>query len=148
MKIIVDADACPVKRIIEEVAEHYSLEVIMVIDTSHTLYSEYSKIITVDKGKDTVDIVVINNTNKGDIVVTQDFGVAAMALGKGGFPLNQNGILFTNENMDKFLFERHLSQKARKMGKKILHQKKRTESENMKFRENLHKLCEKLIQNP
>lgn len=144
MKIIVDADACPVKKIIEEIAENYSLEVTMVIDTSHTLYSEYSKIITVDKGKDTVDIVVINNTDKGDIVVTQDFGVATMALGKGAFPLNHNGVLFTNDNMDEFLFERHLSQKARKIGKKTFHQKKRTENENMNFKKSLNKLCQTL----
>ncbi len=141
MKIIVDADACPVKNIIEQIAKAYSLEVIMVMDTSHIVNSNYSKIITVDKGRDTVDIVVINNTNKGDIVVTQDFGVACMALGKGAFSLNQNGIIFTDINMDKLLFERHLSRKIRKMGKKTTHFKKRTEEDDENFKNSLEKLC-------
>jgi len=140
LKIIVDADACPVKDEIESFAKANSMEVIMVIDTSHILTSDYSKIIVVDKGKDNVDMVVINNTCKGDIVVTQDFGVACLALGKGAHAINQNGLIFTDKNMDKFLFERHLSKQARKMGKKTTHVKKRTKIDDKKFEKSLQLL--------
>ncbi len=144
MKIVVDADACPVKDIIESVAKKYSLEVIMVIDTSHVLCSYYSKVITVDKGRDSADIVVINMTSPSDIVVTQDFGVAAMAIGKGAHAISQNGMLYTNQNMDKLLFERYLSKKERKNRNRTGHIRKRTIEDDSKFKENFEKLCNRL----
>jgi uncharacterized protein YaiI (UPF0178 family) len=79
MKILVDADACPVKNIIEKIARQYGLPVLMLIDTSHILASDYSEIILVSKAPDAVDFALINRTVRGDIVVTQDYGVAAMA---------------------------------------------------------------------
>lgn len=82
MQILVDADACPVKGIIVKIARQYKLPVTMVIDTSHELNDSYSTVITVDKARDSVDIALINLVKTGDIVVTQDYGVAAMALGK------------------------------------------------------------------
>ena len=83
MEIYVDADACPVKEIIVREAKKRKIPVTMVIDTSHELSDGYSRIITVDKARDSVDIKLINLVSPGDLVVTQDFGVAAMALGKG-----------------------------------------------------------------
>lgn len=59
----------------------------------------------VDRGADSVDIVLVNNCNKGDIVVTQDYGVAAMALGKGAYAIHQSGKWFTNDNIDEMLFQ-------------------------------------------
>ena len=82
MKILVDADACPVKEIIVRQAKKRGIPVVMLLDTSHILNDGYSKVITVDKGRDSVDIRLANLLEAGDIVVTQDFGVAALALGK------------------------------------------------------------------
>lgn len=114
MNILVDADACPVVAIIEKVAKEFNIKVILFVDTSHRLESNYSEVITVSKGLDAVDFAVIQRGKKGDLVVTQDYGVAAMALGKGLLALHQSGKRYTNDNIDQMMFERHLAKKARK----------------------------------
>lgn len=116
LNILVDADACPVKQIIVKLAKEYDIPVIMICDTSHMINDGYSEVLVVDKSRDSVDIALINRVVRGDIVVTQDYGVATMALGKGARALNQNGLIFTNENIDRLLFERFLGQKVRRSG--------------------------------
>ncbi len=140
MKILVDADACPVKNEILRVAREFGIQVIMFIDTSHILNNEYGEVITVDKGKDSVDIALINKVDANDIVVTQDYGVATMALGKKAKALNQNGVIFTDNNIDQFLFERELSRKLRRSGRIIGKTKKRQKSDDDKFEIALRKI--------
>ena len=81
MQIFVDADACPVVGIVEIIAEKYNIPTTLLCDTNHILYSDYSEVIVV--GADAVDYKLISICHKGDVVVSQDYGVAAMALGKG-----------------------------------------------------------------
>ena len=100
MQILVDADACPVKQIIVRLAKERNIPVTMLIDTSHELNDAYSTVITVDKQADSVDYALMGLLTREDIVVTQDFGLAAMVIGKGAKAVNQNGMVFTNENMD------------------------------------------------
>lgn len=133
MRILVDADACPVKGIIIKIAKEYRLPVTMFVDTSHTLNDGYSEVVTVDKSRDSVDIALVNKVSKGDIVVTQDYGVAAMALPKGARAINQNGLIYSNDNIDKLLFERHLSQKVRRSGGRTSGPKKRTKEDDLRF---------------
>jgi len=133
LRILVDADACPVKEIIVMHAKKHDIPVTMIIDTSHELNDGYSEIITVDKARDSVDIKLINITNAGDIVVTQDFGVAAMALGKGAIPINQNGLIFTDDNMDRLLLERYIGHKVRRSGGRTRNMKKRTKDNDNAF---------------
>ena len=114
MKIFVDADACPVVRIVEEVAEKYRIDVALLCDTNHILNSDYSEVIVVGAGADAVDYKLISICHKGDIVVSQDYGVAVMALGKGAYAIHQSGKWYTNENIDQMLMERHLNKKARR----------------------------------
>ena len=145
MKILIDADACPVKEIAVKEAKKRNIEVIMVCDTSHIISDGYSKTVTVDKAADEADIKLINMTVKGDVVITQDYGVAAMALSKEAFPINQNGLVYSNENMDRLLFERHLSAKVRRSGGKHKNQKKRTKQEDMDFAKSYIELLDKCI---
>ena len=133
MKILVDADACPVKNMIVREAKKRGIPVMMVMDTSHERNDGYSQIVTVDKGADSADIKLINLTEPGDLVVTQDFGVAAMALGKGAAALNQNGMEYTEQNMDKLLFERHVGKEVRRMGRRIKGVSKRTAADDRAF---------------
>ena len=63
---------------------------------------------------DAVDYKLISICHKGDIVVSQDYGVAAMALGKGAYAINQSGKWYTNDNIDRMLMERHINKKARR----------------------------------
>ena len=92
MQIFVDADACPVVDIVETIAEKYNISTTLLCDTNHILYSDYSEVIAVGTGADAVDYKLISICHKGDIVVSQDYGVAAMALGKG---LNKAKVLWT-----------------------------------------------------
>lgn len=135
MKIFVDADACPVVDIVELIASKYSLPVTLLCDTNHVLDSEYSEVIVVGAGADAVDYKLISICKKGDIVVTQDYGVAAMALGKSAYAIHQSGKWYTNENIDLMLMERHLNKKARRSGKRV-HAKgprKRTDEDDERF---------------
>ena len=147
MKILVDADACPVKSEIENIAKNYGISVCMFIDTSHILKSDYSEIITVDKASDSVDIALINHTDEGDVIVTQDYGVAAMALGKKAYAINQNGLIYTAENIDRLLFERHIGKKVRRSGGRTGTIKKRCADDDKRFRENFTCLIEKILNN-
>ena len=108
MKIYVDADACPVVAIVEQIAKEYEIPVTLLCDTNHVLDSDYSEVVTVGAGADAVDFKLVSLCHKGDIVVTQDYGVAAMILGKGAYGIHQNGKWYTNENIDRMLMERHL----------------------------------------
>ena len=90
-RILVDADACPVVRIVEEIARSHSVPVILLCDTNHLLSSDYSEVKVISAGRDAVDFALINLCRKEDIVVTQDYGVAAMALGKGAGRVETGG---------------------------------------------------------
>lgn len=141
MRIYVDADACPVVRQTEKIAEKYNVPVTLICDTNHMLSSGYSDIIVADAGADSVDIVLVNRCSKGDIVVSQDYGVAAMALGKGAYPIHQNGRWYTNENIDELLMQRHMAKAARRKGKNHLKgPKKRTAEDDARFMESLERL--------
>ena len=142
MKIFVDADACPVVRIVEEVAEQYRVDVTLLCDTNHILTSDYSEVIVVGAGADAVDYKLISICQKGDIVVSQDYGVAAMALGKGAYAIHQSGKWYTNENIDQMLMERHLNKKARRgsHNNHLKGPKKRTEEDDKRFAQSFEKL--------
>ncbi|MCI7523248.1 YaiI/YqxD family protein [Roseburia hominis] len=142
MQIYVDADACPVVGIVEEIAEKYKIPVTLLCDTNHVLYSEYSDVIVVGAGADAVDYKLIGVCQKGDIVVSQDYGVAAMALGKGAYAIHQSGRWYTNDNMDQMLMERHLNKKARRSSHKnhVKGPKKRTKEDNERFAQSFEKM--------
>lgn len=142
MQIYVDADACPVVSIVEDIAKKYNISVTLLCDTNHVLYSDYSDVIVVGAGADAVDYKLISICHKGDIVVSQDYGVAAMALGKGAYAIHQSGKWYTNENIDQMLMERHLNKKARRSSGKnhIKGPRKRTEEDNVRFAQSFEKL--------
>ena len=146
MQIFVDADACPVVGIVEKVAKEHSVPVTLLCDTNHVLSSDYSEVLVVGAGADAVDYKLISICHKGDIVVSQDYGVAAMALGKNAYAIHQSGKWYTNENIDQMLMERHMAKKIR-MGKGRHHLKgpaKRTEEDDERFKESLCRLIEEV----
>ncbi len=147
MQIFVDADACPVVRIVERIAEKYQVPVTLLCDTNHVLYSEYSEVIVVGAGADAVDYKLISICHKGDIVVSQDYGVAAMALGKGAYAIHQSGKWYTNENIDQMLMERHLAKKARRSNSRnhLKGPRKRTEEDDNRFAESFEKMVRRAM---
>lgn len=145
MKIFVDADACPVIDIVEDIATKYNIPVTLLCDTNHVLTSDYSEVLVVGAGADAVDYKLISICHRGDIVVTQDYGVAAMALGKGAYAIHQSGKWYTNENIDQMLMERHLNKKARRASSRnhIKGPRKRTDEDDQRFAESFEKLLRK-----
>ena len=142
MQIFVDADACPVVNIVEKIAKEYNVPVTLLCDTNHVLSSAYSEVVIVGAGADAVDYKLISICHKGDIVVSQDYGVAAMALGKGAYAIHQSGKWYTNDNIDQMLMERHLNKKARRSSRKnhIKGPKKRTEEDDERFAQSFEKM--------
>lgn len=147
MKIFVDADACPVIGIVEKIGKKYDVPVTLLCDTNHVLYSDYSEVIVVGAGADAVDYKLISLCKKGDIVVSQDYGVAAMALGKGAFAIHQSGKWYTDENIDRMLMERHIARKERRSKSKH-HLKgpgRRTKEDDERFEQSFAKLVGKAL---
>ncbi len=147
MKILVDADACPVVRIVEQVAKEFQIPVVLLCDTHHILKSDYSEIVIVGAGPDAVDFKLVGICRKGDLVVTQDYGVAAMILGKGALGIHQSGKWYTNGNIDQMLMERHLAKKERNAKRRNYRKgaTKRTKEDDMRFEISLKKLVEKCL---
>lgn len=142
MQIFVDADACPVIAVVEKIAKEHSVPETLLCDTNHVLSSDYSEVIVVGAGADAVDYKLISICHKGDIVVSQDYGVAAMALGKGAYAIHQSGKWYTNDNIDQMLMERYLNKKARRSSHKnhIKGPKKRTEEDDERFAQSFEKM--------
>lgn len=133
MKILVDADGCPVINLVLETARRYRLKVVLVCDTAHQIAREDACTITVSKGTDSVDFALVNMVNTGDAVVTQDYGLAAMCLAKGAVAFHQDGFLYTTANMDSLLQARYHAQKIRRTGGRLKGPSKRRPEQNRAF---------------
>ncbi len=143
--IYIDADACPVTHIAEEIARRHGIPVTILCDTNHVMYSDYSTVKLIGAGADAVDLALINLCKAGDIVITQDYGVAALALGKGALAVHQSGKCFTDDNIGGLLMDRHLAKKARHSGKHHLKgPAKRTEEDDRRFAESFERLIAEL----
>lgn len=142
MTIFVDADACPVTRIVERAARRNKVPVTLLCDTNHILSSDYSTVRTVSAGPDAVDLVLVNSLHPGDLVVTQDYGVAALALGRRAYAIHQSGMWYTDDNIDGLLNERAMAKKARMSHKKnhVRGPKKRTAQDDVCFEASFQKL--------
>lgn len=141
MTIYIDADACPVTRIAERVAKEKSIPVVLLCDTNHVLTSDYSEVKIIGAGADAVDIALINLCRAGDVVITQDHGVAAMALGKGARALHQSGRVYSDGNISGLLESRHIAKVQRRKSKNHLKgPRKRTPEDDKRFEESLRRL--------
>lgn len=148
MQIYVDADACPVVDIVEKTAIKYQIPVTLLCDTNHVLTSGYSEVIVVGAGADAVDYKLISLCHRGDIVVSQDYGVAAMALSKGAYAIHQSGKWYTDENIDQMLMERHLNKKARRASQKnhFKGPKKRTGEDDERFAQSFERMVKAALE--
>lgn len=142
MKILVDADACPVVDLTVREAKARNIPVTLITDTAHVLNRADAEVITVEKGSDSADFKLVNLVQKGDLVVTQDYGLAAMVLAKGGRALNQNGMIYSEQNMDTLLFTRHIAKKVRMAGGRTKGPHKRTKEQDEDFLRTLQRMLE------
>lgn len=133
MKILVDADACPVVDIVLRLAKKYGHECLLLCDTSHEMRRDGATTLVLDKGADSVDFALVNLVQPGDIVVTQDYGLAAMCLARKAQVVNQNGLVYTSENIDTLLDSRYVSGKIRRAGGRTKGPPKRTPVQDASF---------------
>ncbi len=137
MKIYIDADGCPVVDITIKVAKEYLVECIIICDTSHVFERAGARTITVSKGADSVDFALVNMVGEGDIVITQDYGLSAMCLAKRALPISQNGMVYSSDNIDALLLQRHTAKKIRMAGGRLKGNSKRTKEQDAQFEETL-----------
>lgn len=142
MKLVIDADGCPVVSLAVRVAEKYDVYCVLVCDTAHVFSEIPAEIITVSQGADSADFRIVNLIDSNDIVVTQDYGLAAMCLAKNAQALNQNGLIYSQENIDELLLSRHIHKKIRRGGGRLKGPKKRTPQQDEAFQRALIKLLE------
>jgi len=143
MRVYVDADACPVREIIYEEAHKRNIPVVMVISMSQELEErEGMGVIRVDSSFQAVDMAIVNRISPGDIVVTSDFGLASLALGKGARAISFSGKIYTDRNIDNLLASRHMRMRQRRGGARIKGPSARKREDNELFRRNFIRLLE------
>ena len=133
-RVYIDADGCPVIRNAVRICSEYGIPVTLVCDTSHSFRDIGAEVITVGKGADSADLKLVNLINAGDIVITQDYGLAAMCLARSGICISQDGLVYDSSNIDSLLLSRHIAKKIRNSGGKLKGPHKRTVQADEKFR--------------
>lgn len=150
MQIYIDADASPVKNIVIEEAVARNIEVTLVTSISHFSTMEYPAnvhTVYVDNGAEAADYRIMQLIHKGDLLVTQDYGLASLCLGKGCIVLHHTGFRYTQENIDQLLQTRYLSAQARKSGKRTKGPKTFTNENREKFRTSLLTVLDEISEN-
>lgn len=140
MRLLIDADGCPVVDIAVNEAKNASVQCHIFCDTSHVFEKPGAETHVVPKGADSADFALVNFVRRGDIVITQDYGLASMALSRGAVCINQDGNEYTEDNIDGLLFARHTAKKVRNAGGRIKGPPKRTKDQDIRFREKLREM--------
>lgn len=140
MRILIDGDGCPVVDIAVNTERKYGIEAVILCDTSHEIRREGAVTTVVSKGADSVDFRLVNLLLRGDIAVTQDYGLAAMCLSRGARVLNQDGMEYTADNIDALLLARHTARKIRASGGRLKGSAKRRPDQDESFRRELEAL--------
>lgn len=146
MKLLIDADACPVTRIAVSLAAKSKTECILLCDTAHILELPGATSLVFDKGADSVDFALVNRVSSGDIVVTQDYGLASMCLARGAIVLHQDGWQYTPDNIDGLLFQRHAAREYRAAGGRTKGPTKRKPEQDKAFQSALENLLQQTVQ--
>ena len=133
MKIFIDADGCPVVDITVRTAVKNGLECTIICDTAHSIQRDGAETIIVDKGADSADLRLVNLIGQGDIAVTQDYGLAAMCLSKRAVVIDQDGRIYSDENISGLLEYRAVSAKIRRSGGRTKGKAKRTARQDRDF---------------
>lgn len=145
-KVIVDADACPraCLLLLQKYQKTWHYRLLTIASVDHRV--DHGDHVVVGKGRDAADLAVINHTARGDIVVTQDWGLAALVLGKGAHALSPSGRIYSDENIDFLLEERFVKAKHRRAGGRTKGPAARTDEDNRRFEQSLINLLERAAQ--
>lgn len=146
MTVLIDADGCPVVDIAVRLCRRYHFPCLLLCDTAHEFHRDGADTLIFDKGADSVDYALVNRVQPGDIVITQDYGLASMCLARSARILHQDGWEYTQDNIDALLLVRHDSRKLRASGGRTKGPKKRTSEQNMAFEQALEQLLQTSVQ--
>lgn len=146
MKVLVDADGCPVVDITIRLCVQAQIPCLLLCDTAHTIHKDGAQTLVFDKGADSVDFALVNRITPGDIVITQDYGLAAMSLAKNAKVLHQDGWMYTEHNIQALLFQRHASRQYRACGGRVKGPSKRKASQDQIFQSTLMSLLQHTVQ--
>lgn len=135
MRVLIDGDGCPVVEIAIALCRQRQIPCLLLCDTAHEYHREGAETLTFDKGADSVDFALANRVCPGDLVITQDYGLASMCLARGARVLHQDGWEYTPWNIDALLLQRHESRKYRLSGGRTKAIPKRTTQQNQAFRD-------------
>lgn len=143
MRVLIDSDGCPVVNETVSIARQFHLECLILCDTSHRIERDGAQTMVFSKGADSVDFALVNLLRPGDVVVTQDYGLAAMCLARSALALDQNGMEYTADNIDALLLARHTAKKIRNAGGRLKGPSKRTAAQDKTFSEALIRLVQR-----
>lgn len=146
MKVLIDADGCPVVDIAVKLCRCYGTHCLLLCDTAHFFQREGAETLVFDKGADSVDFALVNRIDPADIVITQDYGLASMCLAKQAIVLHQDGWQYTKDNIDALLFQRHTARKHRAAGGRFKGPAKRTPQQDQAFYDALNCLLQHTVQ--
>ena len=146
MKVLIDADACPVVDIAVALCREFHTPCVLLCDTAHTIHREGASTLVFDKGADSVDFALVNRVEPGDIVITQDYGLASMCLAKQAQVLHQDGWPYAEYNIQALLWSRHETKKYRQSGGRVKGPSKRTAAQNTAFADALRQLLQQTVQ--
>ncbi|WP_422484892.1 YaiI/YqxD family protein [Gudongella sp. DL1XJH-153] len=147
MRIFVDADGCPVVQVAVNLAKEFNIPITLVKNYAHILNNDYAEIVTVDTTADSADYYIVNHLSQGDIVVTQDNGLAAMCLSRNATPINQNGLIINDSNIITMLSSRHLHKELRSQGIYTSKVKKRNKGSDKEFEISFRRLLQEVTVN-
>lgn len=142
-RILIDADGCPVVDETIKIAKRFGLECLILCDTSHRIERAGVRTMVFSKGADSVDFALVNLAHSGDVVVTQDYGLAAMCLARNALVLDQDGMEYTAKNIDALLLSRYTAKKIRNAGGRLKGPAKRTAAQGRAFSETLTQLLQR-----
>lgn len=146
MKLLIDADGCPVTDLAIKECIQRGIPCFLLCDTSHEFHRQGAETLVFDKGADSVDFAIANRVLPGDLVITQDYGLASMCLARGAKVLHQDGWQYTSENIDALLLVRHDARKRRAAGLRTRGPRKRTSQQDADFLTGLRELLQKMSQ--
>lgn len=146
MKVLMDADACPVVDITVGLCKQFQVECLLLCDTAHILHRESAQTLVFDKGADSVDFALVNRVSPGDIVVTQDYGLASMCLAKRARILHQDGWEYTEYNISGLMEQRHAAKKFRAAGGRTKGPAKRSQEQDQAFYNALKTALQQAVQ--
>lgn len=135
MKILIDGDGCPCVEQLYNITLKYGIDFTVYYDYAHIVYDKAYPIKYLPIGNDSVDMMIVKDSSKGDLIVSQDYGLSALLLGKGCFVLHPNGKEITNESIDGLLFQRFESKKQRDQGIRTKHKKRSNDVNDLFIKE-------------